>query len=279
MNRLQKKCFIVSVGFHALLVLVLFVGSAFLSPRDRFDSMPVLTFVPAVTTDERISGGGNRNARTPAPAPPAPQPVAVPPAPQASPQAEKPDPPKPAPKDLEPSRDSLDASSTSRKQRKIQVSTTLVSRRRDSTTTSADATAANAAAAANARRASTAISSALRDLRSGLSSGTEIGMPGPGTGGVPYANFLQAVQSVYTKAWQGRVPDGTTDKDTDVIASVTILRDGSVASGRITRSSGNAAVDRAVQEVLDYVKYAAPLPEGAAEDQRTVTIKFKVNTG
>ena len=99
-------------------------------------------------------------------------------------------------------------------------------------------------------------------------------MKGPGGGGVPYANFLQAVKSRYQQAWI--VPDGITDDNATVAASVTIARDGTVMSARITRSSGNAAVDRSVQVTLDRVKWAAPLPDDAKEDQRTVSINFNV---
>src|SRR5690606_15587917 len=110
-------------------------------------------------------------------------------------------------------------------------------------------------------------------VRGGLSSSTEIKLKGPGGGGVPYANFLSAVKSVYSRDWQ--VPE-TADDSATVVASITIARDGRVLSARITRSSGSSAVDRSVQITLDRVKFAAPLPETATENQREVTINFNV---
>ena len=279
MNRLQKKCAITAAGFHLLLLIILFIGPAFLSSKNKFDSMPVLEFVPLVTTDEMISGGGNRNAALPPPVPQPPviqppQPVPPPPQPRAAP-------PEPQKEIVKPSPESLEKKTES-KPRKLTINTNLVTRPRDSKAASKQPSQSDAETKALAdarRRAAAQVSQAVRSLREGLSSGTEIDMPGPGTGGVPYANFLQAVQSVYARAWQGRVPDGATDKDTDAIASVTIARDGTVISAIVTHSSGNAVVDRAVRDVLERVKYAAPLPDGSTENERSVSIKFKVNTG
>jgi colicin import membrane protein len=124
------------------------------------------------------------------------------------------------------------------------------------------------------RRIATAFGNAVDNLEQSLSGVTTIELKGPGGGGVPYANFLQAVKSRYQQAWV--VPDGITDDNATVAASVTIARDGTVKSARITRSSGNAAVDRSVQVTLDRVKWAAPLPDDAKEDQRTVSINFNV---
>src|SRR6266404_2711288 len=98
MNRTQKKCFIASAGFHLLLVVVLFVGPAFLSRRSKPDNLPVLDFVPFKTVDSAMSGGGDRNARPTVATPPAPlppQPIAAQ-LPPPQPQPSQPDPPKPA---------------------------------------------------------------------------------------------------------------------------------------------------------------------------------------
>jgi TonB family protein len=108
-----------------------------------------------------------------------------------------------------------------------------------------------------------------------LSPSTKIELQGPGGGGVPYGNFLAAVKKIYTDAWE--VPEGVSD-DAAATVSVTIARDGTVISARIIKSSDNSKVDQSVQTVLDRVKYAAPLPENAKEDQRTVNIVFDVKS-
>ena len=100
-------------------------------------------------------------------------------------------------------------------------------------------------------------------------------LKGPGGGGVPYANWIQAVKSVYDRAWI--LPTGIASDSGFAIATVTIARDGSVVSAEIVRRSGNAAVDDSVRTTLDRVRYAAPLPDDAKEDQRTISIKFDVN--
>src|SRR5258708_3583299 len=86
MNRLQKKCFVVSAGFHLLLPIIIIFGSA-LTPKSKVEETQILEFLPVETTDAKISGGGNPNARsaqaapntritpTPAPKPPEPQPA------------------------------------------------------------------------------------------------------------------------------------------------------------------------------------------------------------
>src|SRR5215469_2544267 len=101
MNRLQKKCFIASAGIHLLLVLVLFIGPAFIPSKSKTDDLPILNFVPLKTVDELVApGGGSPKAKPVATAPiqqPAPQPMVTPPPPTPQPEPVKPrepDPPK-----------------------------------------------------------------------------------------------------------------------------------------------------------------------------------------
>lgn len=280
MSRLEKKCFIVSGGMHLLLVTILLIGPAFLSSKSSVDNLPVLDFVPMKTIDAAFAGGGNPDAKPPPPAPlPAPpQPQVAPPLPQPQPKiVAKPEPVKVSePAKLTPDSFGLAAD---KKLRKPDVSTTLVARSGSATKkTSASASGSEAQARADAKRRSDQIGSAVRSIREGLSSSTTVEI-GPGGGGPTYANFLQAVRSVYARAWAGRVPAGATDIDTDAVASITINRDGTVASASITRSSGNAVVDQAVQGVLDRVRYVVPLPEDSKDQKREVTITFKANAG
>ena len=285
MDRLQKKCFVASACFHGLLVLILLTGSAFLASRSKTDTLPVLDFVPFKTVDALVSGGGNPNAQPPAALPDPPPPVVQPASPQPQPEKVKaPDPvkeeikeaksPKPDAESLEPSKE--------RKPKKPEISTTPVVRQRDlkaeakaQARAQADEEARRAKRETDARRRmAERIGQAAERIGNSVSGGTTIELYGPGGGGVPYANFLQAVQTVYDRAWL--VPDGVTDSSAVTAATVTIARDGTVLSARIVRSSGNQPVDRSVQAALDRVKFAAPLPDEAKEDQRTVTINFSV---
>lgn len=273
MNRLQRKCVIASAGFHLFLVLLLLIGPAFLSSRTKPDDMTVLDFVPVKTVDAMMSGGGNPRAQPPAPAPPAPQPAAQPAAPPPQPA-----PPKPAVKSepavketVKSDPESLEV--TKERRHKVEVSTTLVKRRTDDGAEAKARSEAQAREAAEARRATAAaIGRAVAGIQGGLSGSTTIELKGPGGGGVPYANWLQAVNSTYQRAWD--VPSSLDENTPAVAASITIGRDGSVISARIIRSSGNSAADQSVQVTLERVRRVPPLPDEAQEDQRTVTINF-----
>ncbi len=258
MNRLQKKCVLVSAGFHLLLLVILLVGPAFVSSRNKRDDTPVLTFIPMITTDAQVAGGGNPNAAplAPAPVPPAPQPPVKPPPPRPQPIKEIVRPPEPSPEPME-------------KKRKLPKVSTTVVRRPQPTAPKSSSPINNAEA-----RRREAVDRALRNLRNELSSSTTVDMPGPGGGGPTYANFLQSVKTVYANAWI--VPDGVTDDQATAEASVTIARDGTVLNARILRRSGNALADESVEVVLRRVKFVVPLPEDTKENQRTVTIKFSV---
>jgi colicin import membrane protein len=301
MNRLQKKCFIVSAGVHLLLVLILLFGSAFQSAKDKANGLSELEFLPVITFDGPASGGGSPTGGTPPPAhveapkpqPPAPAP---PPAPKPAPEPEqevKPQPKKqpeaepakePQVKEVQQSKTDPEAFEPSPKKKKIEISMTQVTRKSDAKAKArakaeaqaqADAEAVEqATAAANAwrSRATRQIGRMAEHVSDGMSGSTSLELKGPGGGGKPYANFNQAVMSVYKRAWTQQ--DVAADEDTTVEALVIIARDGTVISGRITRRSGNASVDRSVQATLDRVKYAAPLPENAKEDQREVPITF-----
>lgn len=283
MDRLQKKCVIASAGFHLLLATILLIGPAFVAPKSSSEDLPILDFVPVKTVDALVSGGGNPNAKPPQALPEAPPtPPSAPPAQQPEPEKIKePEPPKQTANEVElPQTDpeSFEVSAKP-KPRRPEVSTTPILRKRD---TKAEAKArADSEAKEEARQAAALghrIESALRgtasSIGSAVSGGTSIELKGPGGGGVPYANFLQAVKSVYQDAWI--VPDGVADDAATTRASVTIARDGTVVTSHITRSSGNKEVDESVQRTLDRVRRAAPLPDDAKEDQRTVEINFNV---
>jgi len=269
MNRLQKKCLVASTGCHLLLALILFVGPAFLSSGDRPEDLPVLDFVPAKTVDALVSGGGNPKAAPP-PVVQSPPEVA-PPKPAPAARVKETAPPKPAPvetvKETASSKadpESLEVSSPPK--HRVEISTKVVKSRGSST---------GAKAATEARRqAAAAIGQAVAGIRGELSPGTTIELKGPGGGGLPYANWMQAVKSVYDRAWL--LPDSVTSDSATAMATVTIARDGRVISSSMVRLSGNADVDQSVQATLNRVRYAAPLPDDAREDQRSVTIYFDV---
>jgi TonB family protein len=177
-------------------------------------------------------------------------------------------------KPVEPEREPESLEPAAKSKRKPQVNTTVVKR---STVSGAKDSRARDQARDQAREmaeARRAIGQAVSGIEGGLSGSTSIELKGPGGGGLPYANWLQAVKSVYDRAWV--LPEGVTDDSASTTVSVTIARDGRVISATIARFSGNATVDHSVQLTLDRVRFAAPLPDDAKEEQRTVTINFNV---
>jgi outer membrane biosynthesis protein TonB len=290
MNRLQKKCFICSAGVHLLLFSILFVGPAFLSSKPTpTEDLPLLDFIPLKTTDDLMSGGGNPNANS---APPGPKPEPPPQqAPQQPPQQAPQKAPEPAPPKRtepeavkeppkEPDKPADETADVSDKKPKREFKLVPTVRKPQASAQAKREAEANERAARQAadvrRKAVQEFARAADVVGNGLSAGTSVEMRGPGGGGVPYANFLQGVQTIYQRAWRGRVPAGSTDRTTAAIAAVTIARDGTVLAARIIERSGNSKVDNAVQSTLDYIRHAVPLPDDAKESQRTVTISFDV---
>jgi protein TonB len=284
MNRLQKKCFVGSAGIHLLLALILFVGPGFLSSPSTPDNFQVLDFVPAKTVDELVApGGGDPKAKSPPPAPvplpqPQPQPSAPPPEPQPKPERIREPDPVPETKPVAREEESFEPAKE-KKPRKIEISTKLITRKRDTTEDRKTREEAEARREAKAladarRRLARQIGQAADYLGSELSGGTTVEMQGPGGGGPSYANFMQALKSIYANAWV--LPDGVEDNEAKTVASVTIARNGKVVSAHIIRFSGDAVVDHSVQTTLERVQKVPPLPENAKEDERTVNINFNV---
>jgi len=286
MNRLQKKCLVASLAMHGFLLLLLVLGSAFFVPGKRKSSdLPLFKVVPRRLVDDALSGGGGNPKIAPSdaqpkgetllPQPPPPQPVVRPPAPQPQkpvelPTVKKPDPVTPTktpapklketakkPSETAPSTPALELKPATRK------SVDLAKQQRE----------AEAKKAAEAgKRLATELSKARESLMEGFKSGTKVEIHGPG--GEAYANYAQMVKMVYEDAWQ--IPSDLLDEDSTAKVTVTIARSGDVLSARIERRSGNSTLDKSVQRTLDKVKFVAPFPEGAKEEQRTFTINFNL---
>jgi TonB family protein len=260
MNRLQKKCAVVTAGFHLLLLVILIVGPGFFAPKPKADDLQILDVIPANLIDAAVSSGV-RSAQPPppvvppAPQPPAPEPVVTPP--PAPPKVETPEPIKQIVKALTPEPKPVEKP-------KIQISTQLVTRPALKNPTD------------DSRRQQQlrqqAFQNAVRSLRNNLAPTTTIDMPGNSS--VAYANYASVVKSVYEQAWVP--PDNAQNDDANVKVTVTIARDGTVISARVLTPSGDAGVDASVQRTLDRVTFIAPFPKGATEQERIYTINFNL---
>lgn len=302
MNRLQKKCLFASVGFHALLALILIVGPAFLARKEPPFNLPQLSVIPTRTVDALLSGGGNPNAKPPPPAPtPAPQVVTPQPQPQPvdPPRIVQPQPePRPAPPKLEPKpkpeppperppekpgNDPTAAPAS--KKPAIKVSTDIVKRSPreptpakpknvPDTRSTAQTEALDAAVQRQIRsQFRNSFQGAVQTLNDTLSSGTTIDIPGPG--GEAFANYGQVVIAIYKQNWIQ--PMGI--KGYHVVKTTVVIgRDGRVRSHSIVSRSGNPAVDRSVADVLERVKFVRPFPSEAKDESRTFNISFELNS-
>ena len=265
MNRLQKKCVIGTAGIHLLLLVILFVGPAFFYAKPKADDLQVLDVIPANLIDAQFNSGvANATPPPPAPvvAPPTPQPPPTPPAPkpvvtpptimQTLEKVFNPEPVKPAP--------------TPELPRKIQISTQLVVR-------TAPKNSATADHSQQQQRQARAIRSALRNLKSNLTPGTVVDMPG-NSGGAAYASYRDAIATIYYDAWTP--PGEANNEEANTRVSVTIANDGTVITARIVTPSGDSKVDASIQRTLERVTFIAPFPKGAVEKERTYLINFNL---
>ena len=284
MNRLQKKFLVASLALHALLCVILVVGPAFLSSKQKDLNLPILEVVPDRLTDEQAYGGGNPNAKPPpasradlTPLPPPVQPTKpIEPAP--TPAKTKPPPDKV--KDLEPKREAVERKAEKSKPQ-IKVDDRIVKRSPnktpEKTTTKSEADDAKAQARAEAearRRTAKQILAALNgasERLENLSSTTKVEPLGPG--GAAFANYGQAVKTIYERNW---IKPAQIEETEVVKTTVVIARNGRVVSFKIIRRSGNSPVDRSVEQVLEAVTELPPFPEGSTDETRTFDIDFEL---
>lgn len=312
MNRLEKKCFIGSAGFHGLLLVVFVFGTAFFTSKTPPDLGPVVNIINAIPTDLPFNSGGNPNANpTPPqqkiepaqPPPPAEPPKAAkPPEPEHEP-VKMPDPKpevqkKPEPKikdspkrEIVKDQGEIPVKTASRdKPAKSDINTNVV--RRSTVDVArlqkeAKERAAQAAAQAKAEQAAwdrynqqrTAIAREAGRIVSGVGKGlthsTVVEAVGPG--GEAFVNYGSLVRDVYDRAWN--VTPDLTDDDSSATARVTIRRDGTVSNATLNRPSANASLNKSVRRALDAVReIGKPFPEGARESERTFNIEFNLKT-
>jgi protein TonB len=313
MRGLQRKCFIGSVLFHGLLLVLVVVGSAFIpkSPPppppafELFDAQAILVDQP------NIVSGGNPNATAPPIAAPptvapAAQAVTAPPE-QVKPPTKLPDPPKDTAKQPEkkaqpepepvrseklkkPDLDTFDLSKALTKTPQIKNDKT---EKTDKDKASAfDLSKAEKKIIKPAKEASDgeenargekekrlamaragAISDALKSVQGGLSKGGT-SYDIPGPGGAAYASYDLYLKKLYETAWVP--PQAGRGNEPAVEVEIVIARDGTVLSHRVVKPSGRRELDSSVNTVLRRVTKARPLPEGSTDAKRTFRINFNL---
>ena len=275
MSRLQKKCYVASTGLHLLLVLILFMGSAFFSPPKKGEDLQELDFIPRNLVDALVSGGGERIKGTPTPPtpPPAAQPTPVE-------KAKEPEPPKEVTKQPKQPKPEVESLEVTKKQPKLAAENLkMVTRKQSSPKNQKKVTSSTAPSDGREElaRLSQEIARTARGIKDGTASATEIADVGPGGGGPSYANYKTWIYTVYFNAWVA--PEDATSDSGVVEATVTIARDGTVLSSQVLSKSGDPQMDASVQRTLKRViTIGKPFPEGVKESQRTYNLRFDIKT-
>jgi TonB family protein len=307
---MQSKYLLISCATHGLLVFLLVVGSAFApSRRASTDDLPIIDFIPDMTTDEKAFGGGE-----PGPPPaPGPKPQTIQSLPAAPVEVRKPEPPqvkepviKPDPKpetkpDPEPVTKKEEVKQMAnpddvaidppkqtvkppKKERELNLSP--VTRATDTKETAAAKKKEKDAADKRAREEAAEIfnqqiGQSLGKIKNGLSAGVSLAGvvggkgSGTGTGGPSYANWKQTVVSIYDNAFVA--PDNVADASLTVRVKIVVSRDGTIVSDSIVNRSGSASLDRAVSSVLQRIRSVPRFPDGATDERRTILINFNIH--
>jgi TonB family protein len=282
MDRLQKKCFIASSGFHGVLVLVVVFGAAFFTP-EKPKPVETLTMVPSKLIDDALSGGGgNPNIpRTDAKIKgdtlePVPQQTVVKQPDPPKPKVEKPQPKPPEPVKTEPKKTSIPKEPTkvAAKPKPAPIELTPVNKSktdREKARKEAEAKARAAEKAAQDRLAKQ-LGKVRENLRQGFSSGTAVEVSGPG--GEAYASYRSFVFAAFDNAWV--VDPDFADDDSSVVARVVVHRTGRIISAEISQKSGLPALDKSVRRALEAVRSLPPFPETTRDQERTFVIEFSL---
>jgi TonB family protein len=299
---LQRKCLTASAVTHGLLLLLVFVGSAFIPQKPKMEG-PVFELVDIpdnLVAEANIVSGGDPNAgrpqaqtppvqqqQTPPVAAPPQQPVkppVQPPQNRVEPPVEKiPEPKVEARKTIDPEAFDLSkAKSLTREppktpkpdpgfdlakaeSRKIKPST------QTKTATSRDNnSAATSKAAAEAARA---LANAMKAVEG---SGGRVGINPDailGPGGKAAMSYDIAVALIYEREFK-RTPVASRANEPAVEVEITVRRDGTVVDKEIKRPSGRAQFDNAVRKVLNAVKKVPQFPSDITSETRIIKINF-----
>lgn len=308
---LQKKCLTASAVTHGLLLLLVFVGSAFIPQKPVIQGPEfILVDIPdELVAAPNVMSGGDPNAGSPQAQPqvvPEPQPVSVPQIPQ-------PEPPQPTPEALpkvpEPVKEPVKPKETPRepevkktvdpeafdlsKAKTISKEPAKPARpekdfnlakaesRKIKTTTQTKTGSSNAREndaterANSGAQAAQALASAMKAVQG---TGGRVGINPDailGPGGKAAMSYDMAVAIIYEREFKRR-PIPSRSNDPAVEVEVVVRRDGTVIGKRITRPSGRAQLDRTVDEVLKSVKRVREFPSDITTETRTIKIDFNL---
>ncbi|MGC8885970.1 MAG: energy transducer TonB [Verrucomicrobiia bacterium] len=299
MDKLQKKCLLGSLLFHMVLLASVALFAGFSRKSQDYETFTQITIVDldkVLVTDGPTRGGGS-GSLPPIVAPVQPKPAQQILQPQPVPQ---PTPPaRPTPKNVEPvstepathtspkqsrtietdsTKDdvSIDGKLPPKKSTGIKISTNLVVRKGSATAKGTSASVASNKGATS--KVYEQFNAAIQNIGAGLTSGgLHINdIPGFGGGGPAMVNYTQLIMNIFDRAWTP--PSEITDENLITEVRIVIHRTGKVTSTRITKRSGNAAMDASVQRALDSIESVPPFPPEARDFERTFNIQFNLKS-
>lgn len=106
----------------------------------------------------------------------------------------------------------------------------------------------------------------------GSGGGTVTGNPGAG---VNFGGVEAAVQSRLDSAWKQPIHLSAAS-GLYAVGEVIVQRNGNIGSSRIIRPSGNAEFDSSVQQALDAVRFAKPLPDDYSGSAYSIKTTFRL---
>jgi protein TonB len=270
MSRLLKKCIFLSIGLHVLVAALLIAAAVFfIAKPDKVQ--PTLSMIAPEVLDNILNPKPTKPSpvkpaptvrRNVVPQPPKPvQPdkvVPIPPRKVQNPPAPKK--PAPLPKATKPTRPKRPSSKNIR----IATSTKNVGSNAPKPVTTPAPT--------RPKVDSSKLAGTVQNLRSQLSAAIKVNVSGANA--AAFTSYAQYVVSVYRRTWQPLIPKNLTRSRVAVV-EVTIDRTGRVLSSRITRKTGDAALDRSVQSALDRVKVIGKaFPVGSKDSKKTFILDF-----
>lgn len=307
---LQKKCLTASAVTHGLLVVLVFIGSAFIPQKPKIEGPEFeLVDIPEnLVAEPNVVSGGDPNAGQPQTKPVVPQPAPqLPPVqpvkpkvePQKQPEPEPAKPKQPAPEAVKPvepkvePRKTLDPDAFDlnkvkvitgpepkpavKPQRKFDLGKSKVITVKPSAATNTKAERESSGASdRQAAQASQLLANAMKAVSG---TGARVGINPDailGPGGASRMSYDLAVAMIYEREFK-RHPVASRGNEPAVEVEVTIRRDGTVTGSRVTKSSARAEFNRAVNAVRNSIKRVPPFPEGLSGESITIKINFNLD--